>query len=86
MSNVFMGNDYLMMICICISFVVAISGHKLLQYRKSIDLQYQIAFNELEKRARQLDKDEKWLDAKTRQLEVREDRIKQREKELNFLA
>lgn len=86
MSDAFMGNDYLMIICICFSFVVAISGHKLLQYRRSIDLQYQIAFNELEKRAKQLDKDEKWLDAKTRQLEVKEDRIKQREKELNFLA
>lgn len=86
MSDAFMGNDYLMIICICFSLVVAISGHKLLQYRKSLDVQYNIAFNKLEKRAKQLDKDEKWLDAKTRQLEVREDRIKQREKELNFLA
>lgn len=81
-----MGNDYLMVICICTSFVVAISGHKLLQYRKTLDMQYQIAFSELEKRAKQLDKVEKWLDAKLKQLEVREDRIKQREKELNFLA
>lgn len=86
MNDATMGVDYLMMICICASFVVAISGHKLLKYRRTLDVQYQIAFSELENRAKQLDKDEKWLDTKARQLEVREDRIKQREKELNFLA
>ncbi len=85
MAYVTDSQAYLLLINVACAISIFINGSKLRKYRADIDSQYKAAFIELERRNKELDKYEKWLDKRLHEVETREDRLAQREKEIRFL-
>lgn len=77
--------DYLIIMC-CVGIVsVIVCAVRLYKYRMILDMQYRAMVDDIMSQQHEINKDLAWLDKKCRELEKREDRIRQREKELNFL-
>ena len=77
--------NYMMVLFGIAAISIIATSIRLYKYRMMLDIQYRAMVADIERQQKELNKDLSWVDRRCRELDSREDRIRQKEKELNFL-